>query len=104
PWPLSPVNKEAASPQRRPLCIKEERSRQPILKTLQRDHPILIANWVQARANPGQTAELLRSVVDRSQCYKTGNSTWSHIGKRVPFVGTRAGYDDPNKGASRCRE
>jgi hypothetical protein len=28
------VKKEAASPRRRPLCIKEETSRQPILKTL----------------------------------------------------------------------
>jgi hypothetical protein len=45
------VKKEAASPQKRPLCIKEETSRQPILKTLERDHQILIANCVRARAD-----------------------------------------------------
>jgi hypothetical protein len=33
-------------------------SRQPILKTLERDHEILIANCVRARANQGRTAEL----------------------------------------------
>jgi hypothetical protein len=35
-------------------------SRQPILKTLERDHEILIANCVRARANQGRMAELLR--------------------------------------------
>jgi hypothetical protein len=60
PTPLAAqlVKKEAASPRRRPLCIKEETPRQPILKTLQQDPQILIANCVQARANLRLPAEL----------------------------------------------
>ena len=39
-------------------CIRKEKSRQPILKTLKRDHQILIANCVHARANLRSPAEL----------------------------------------------
>jgi len=54
----SAIKKEAA-PQR-PLCIKaEETSRQPILKTLKRDHQILIANCVHARAKSVAAVKLL---------------------------------------------
>jgi hypothetical protein len=61
PEPLAaqPVKKEAASPQRRPLYFKgRNRPVSPSLKTLERDHQILIANCVQARANPGRPTEL----------------------------------------------
>src|SRR4029077_2605534 len=91
-WPsLSPEplgrsarkDKEAASPQRRPLCIRK-RPVSPSSKTPKRDNQTLIANCVQARANQRQPIEILE-LLQVGHCSNRNIGTDPKMNRRMYF-------------------